>query len=250
VSILTPDQGLRVFVSSTLRELAGERRAVQESIESLRLTPVMFEQGARPYPPRALYRAYLQQSDVFIGLYWERYGWVAPGEEVSGLEDEYGLSGDRPKLIYIKAPAPHREPRLADLIARIQRDDRASYRSFGDPDELRLLVADDLAVLLTERFSASAMSPAAPAGGPTLPALPRPPTRLLGRDRDIGQVLDILADPTNRIVTIGGTGGIGKSRVAVAVADRAKDRFPDGVAYVELAGVTEPPLLLPRSGTG
>jgi predicted ATPase len=245
VSILTPDQRLRVFVSSTLRELAGERRAVQESIESLRLTPVMFEQGARPYPPRALYRAYLEQSDVFIGLYWERYGWVAPGEEVSGLEDEYGLSGDRPKLIYIKAPAPHREPRLADLITRIQRDDRASYRSFGDPDELRLLVADDLAVLLTERFSASAMSPAAPAGGPTLPALPRPPTRLLGRDRDIGQVLDILADPTNRIVTIGGTGGIGKSRVAVAVADRAKDRFPDGVAYVELAAVTEPPLLLP-----
>ncbi len=216
MSILTPDQRLRVFVSSTLQELAGERRAVREAIESLRLTPVMFEQGARPHPPRALYRAYLEQSDVFVGLYWERYGWVAPGEEISGLEDEYRLSGDRPKLIYIKKPAPHREPRLADLIARIQRDDSASYRPFGDPEELRFLIADDLAVLLTERFSASAVSPAAPAGRTKLPPLPRQPTRLVGRDRDVERVLDILADPANRMVTIVGTGGIGKSRLAVA----------------------------------
>lgn len=55
----------------------------------LRLTPVLFELGARPYPPRDLYRAYLEQSDVFIGIYAESYGWVGPGMEVSGLEDEY-----------------------------------------------------------------------------------------------------------------------------------------------------------------
>src|SRR5437773_5299887 len=112
MAIRTPDQRVRVFVSSALQELAEERRAVRKAIESLRLTPVMFEQGARPHPPRALYRAYVKQSDVFIGLYWERYGWVAPGEEVSGLENEYSLAGDRPRLIYIKAPAPNREPRL------------------------------------------------------------------------------------------------------------------------------------------
>lgn len=133
--ILTPDQRLRVFISSTLEEMAPDRRAAGEAIENLHLTPVMFERGARPYPPRALYRAYLEQSDVFIGLYWERYGWVAPGEEVSGLEDEYGLSGDRPKLIYIRKPAPNREPRLSKLIGRIQRDDRVSYKPFKDSEE-------------------------------------------------------------------------------------------------------------------
>ena len=52
-----------------MQELAPERQAVREAIESLHLTPVMFELGARPYPPRALYRAYLEQSDVFVGLY-------------------------------------------------------------------------------------------------------------------------------------------------------------------------------------
>ena len=90
--IRTPDRRLRVFVSSTLGELAEERRAVSRAISALRLTPVMFEVGARPHPPQDLYRAYLAQSDVFVGLYWQRYGWVGPGMEVSGLEDEFELS--------------------------------------------------------------------------------------------------------------------------------------------------------------
>src|SRR3954453_15362462 len=112
VAIRTPDQRLRVFVSSTLAELAEERAAVARAISALRLTPVLFELGARPYPPRELYRAYLAQSDIFIGLYWQRYGWAAPTMQVSGLEDEYQLSGAKPKLIYIKTPASEREQDL------------------------------------------------------------------------------------------------------------------------------------------
>src|SRR5688572_17320347 len=104
--IRTPDQRLRVFVSSTLRELEAERRAARGAIERLRLAPVMFELGARPHPPRDLYRAYLEQSDVFVGIYGERYGWIAPGEEVSGLEDEYRLvPPEMPRLIYLLADA-------------------------------------------------------------------------------------------------------------------------------------------------
>ena len=92
--IRTPDQRIRVFVSSTLRELAAERSAVRAAIEAMNLAPVMFELGARPHPPRDLYRSYLAQSDVFVGIYADSYGWVAPGEELSGLEDEYNLASD------------------------------------------------------------------------------------------------------------------------------------------------------------
>jgi hypothetical protein len=116
VTIQTPDQRLRVFVSSSLGELADERRAVMRAISALRLTPVLFELGARPHPPQDLYRAYLAQSDVFVGLYWQHYGYVAPGMEVSGLEDEFELSRGLPRLLYVKAPAPEREPRLTDLL--------------------------------------------------------------------------------------------------------------------------------------
>ena len=89
--IRTPDQRLRVFVSSTLGELATERAAVRRAVERLRLSPAMFELGARPHPPRELYRAYLAQSDIFVGVYWQRYGWVAPGEtlwDLAGALDE------------------------------------------------------------------------------------------------------------------------------------------------------------------
>ena len=60
--IRTPDQRLRVFVSSTLQELAPERQAVRDAVTRLRLVPVLFELGARPQPPRQVYRAYLAQS--------------------------------------------------------------------------------------------------------------------------------------------------------------------------------------------
>src|SRR5262244_2691688 len=149
--IRTPDQRVRVFVSSTLTELAGERRAVRDAVTRLRLVPVMFELGARPYPPRPVYRAYLAQSQVFVGIYWQSYGWVAPGEQVSGLEDEYQLSAGLPRLIYVKGPAPDREPRLAALLDRIRDEADVSYQRFSDPGQLRALVENDLAVLLSER---------------------------------------------------------------------------------------------------
>src|ERR1700739_2577084 len=98
MAIRTPDQRLRVFVSSTLGELATERRAVSRAIAALRLPPVMVELGARPHPPRELYRAYLEQSDVFIGLYWQRYGRVGVGIEVPGLEGECAVGGGPPPL--------------------------------------------------------------------------------------------------------------------------------------------------------
>src|SRR5262249_2240240 len=134
VVIRTPDQRLRVFVSSTLGELADERRSVSRAISALRLTPVMFAVGARPHPPQELYRAYLAQTDIFIGLYGQRYGQVGPGMEVSGLEDEFERSRALPRLLYVRAPAPDRQPRLTELLAHIRQE--ASYRTFRTAAEL------------------------------------------------------------------------------------------------------------------
>ena len=159
--IRTPDRRLRVFVSSSLVELAEERRAVSRAISALRLTPVMFEQGARAHPPRDVYQAYLAQSDVFIGLYWQRYGQPPPDADVSGLEEEFDLSAKLPKLLYVKEPAPGRDPQLARLLDRIKQESTVSFRIFGRPAELGRLVRDDLAVLLSERFAGGAGQAAA-----------------------------------------------------------------------------------------
>ena len=250
--ILTPDQRLRVFVSSTLGELATERVAVREAIERLRLAPVMFELGARPHPPRALYRAYLEQSHVFLAVYAERYGWVADGMDISGLEDEYRLSGDRPKLVYVLDPAPQREAKLTAMLEDVAADPSVRLRLWSTPAELASLVASDLADLLAEGFrearEAAATSPSkvhttpGDTGGP-LP-LPVATTSLIGREVEIGTVTSLLRRPDVRLVTVTGMGGIGKSRVALEAAHRLGPDFPGGVVLVALGEVPEPGLVV------
>lgn len=237
--IRTPDQRVRVFVSSTLQELAAERVAAHGAITRLHLTPTMFETGARPYPPRQLYRAYLAQSEVFVGIYWQQYGWVAPGETVSGLEDEYLLSGDKPKLIYVKAAAT-REPRLEDLLRRVRDDDRASYKRFHAADDLAELLADDLAVLLTERF---ARSDAAPVQVLRRPTLPGSPTGIIGRIAEVAAIGLLLRDPSVHLVTLVGSGGIGMTRLALEAARNWVAAGAEGTAwFVDLATVSDPAL--------
>ncbi|WP_116451623.1 ATP-binding protein [Blastococcus litoris] len=243
--IRTPDQRLRVFVSSTLAELAPERASVARAVSALRLTPVMFELGARPHPPRELYRAYLAQSDVFVGLYWQRYGWIGPGMDVSGLEDEFRLSGSIPRLLYVKEPAPDREARLTGMIGELQAEGADSYRTFRTPRELGRLVRDDLALLLSERFGAAAPAPPADARPPAR-SLPTTPTSLIGRERDIDAVAALVRSAGARLVTLTGPGGVGKTRLAIAVADRLERSFPRGAVFVPLASVVEPALVLPR----
>ena len=168
--ILTPDQRIRVFISSTLEELAQERAAARRAIQRLHLLPVFYESGARPHPPRSMYQAYLEQSQVFVGIYWERYGWVAPGMDISGLEDEYRLAAGKPMLLYLKRPAPDQEPGLTALIDGIRAAGTVSYRTFATPKELERLLTDDLAILLSERFRGATEGSGGSPAGPGEPA--------------------------------------------------------------------------------
>jgi predicted ATPase len=229
--IRTPDQRVRVFVSSTLGELGAERQAVTDAITQLRLTPVLFELGARPYAPRDLYRAYLRQSDVFIGIYAESYGWIAPGMEISGLEDEYRMAADKPRLVYTKKAA-QREPRLASFLAAIRAEGVVSYRHFKDADELAPLVADDLALLLTERFA----GPPAAVPAASLPALRWP---LVDRTKDMEQITGLLRQDDTGLVTLTGPGGVGKTTLALAAAHAAAAQFADGAAFISLETLTD-----------
>ncbi|WP_216870531.1 ATP-binding protein [Modestobacter excelsi] len=233
-SIPTPDQRLRVFISSTMVELAEERQAVRDAVTGLRLIPVLFELGARAHPPRALYRAYLSQSDVFVGVYGESYGWVAPDMEVSGLEDEYEFSAGMPRLVYVRRSAPARDPRLSALIDRMQAAGDVSTSSYDDPASLRELVSEDLAVLLSERFAARRAPP-----GPVPGRLPTPVAPLVDRTDERAMVLGLLRDPAVRLVTLTGPGGTGKTRLALAAAeDLVGER--DDVWWVDLAAARDP----------
>jgi predicted ATPase/class 3 adenylate cyclase len=186
--ILTPDQRVRVFISSTLEELAEERAAARRAIRRLHLVPVWYESGARPHPPRSMYQAYLKQSQIFVGIYWQRYGWVGPGMEISGLEDEYRLAAGMPMLLYLKRPAPEQEPGLTAMIDSIRAAGATSYRHFSTARELERLLVDDLAVLLSESFADATISLATPR------ASPNPPEELGGSELPSGTATFLLTD--------------------------------------------------------
>jgi predicted ATPase/DNA-binding CsgD family transcriptional regulator len=78
-----------------------------------------------------------------------------------------------------------------------------------------------------------------------LPALPAPLTRLIGRDADIGSLVEAVTQDGARLLTVTGAGGTGKTRVALAVAAIASDVFPDGVVFVDLAPLTSATMVLP-----
>jgi predicted ATPase len=248
--IKTPDQRVRVFVSSTLQELAAERRAVRDAVTRLRLVPVMFELGARPHPPRPVYRAYLAQSQVFVGVYWQSYGWVAPDEQVSGLEDEFVLSAGLPRLIYVKSPAPDRDSRLTQLLARITDEGEVSYRQFSEPAELQQLVENDLAVLLSERFETTQPGLGTADEAPLAGALPGPATPLLGREEETAAVKKLVVGEGARLVTLTGPGGVGKSRLMVEAARRLGPGFADGARFIDLAPVPSADLVTAAIAAG
>jgi Cdc6-like AAA superfamily ATPase len=71
--------------------------------------------------------------------------------------------------------------------------------------------------------------------------LPRPLTSFIGRKREIEEVKRLL--PTTGLLTITGTGGVGKTRLALRVAADLIDQYPDGVWLAQLASLSEPTLV-------
>ena len=150
---------------------------------------------------------------------------------------------------------PLREQRWAQLMLALYRSGRQAdalvaydrlRRTLGE--ELGLEPGHEVARLQQAilRQDPSLDAPAAPAPAARAVRAVNVPTVLtsfVGRAHELDRVMRTLTE--HRLVTLTGTGGVGKTRLAVAVADRAADLQVDEVAFVPLAGVTEASLVLP-----
>ena len=101
--------------------------------------------------------------------------------------------------------------------------------------------------LATRRLSNSAR--AASQTLQTSPHLPSPLTRFIGREREITDVAGLLRHPDVRLVTLTGVGGVGKTRLARAVAGELTRSYSDGVWFVNLAPLNSPDLVLATIAT-
>ena len=79
---------------------------------------------------------------------------------------------------------------------------------------------------------------------PRMRAVPIPPTQLIGRDDAVARIRDLLRDRNVRLITLTGQGGVGKTRVGIAVAESVSADFPDGVVFVDLSPLTNPAMVV------
>lgn len=94
-------------------------------------------------------------------------------------------------------------------------------------------------------FTAGQKQPARPRASIPAYLLPKIDAPFVGREREIDDLANSVADPDRRLITINGPGGVGKSRLALEIACLHSGLFDDGVAFVPLAIVDSPQTLLP-----
>lgn len=80
-------------------------------------------------------------------------------------------------------------------------------------------------------------------GGAGKVDLPRPGTPLIGREQVVAEAAGLLLRTSVRLLSLTGAGGAGKTRLAIAVAERLAREFPGGIQFVGLAAITHPDLV-------
>ena len=110
-------------------------------------------------------------------------------------------------------------------------------------DALALDTADRVALLTAARPEATTNTPSGALAD--LAPLPAAPTSLIGREREVATALELLCQPETRLVTLTGPGGVGKTRLALELGSHLVDNFSDGVAFIPLAPIRDPALVVP-----
>jgi predicted ATPase/DNA-binding SARP family transcriptional activator len=178
----------------------------------------------------------------------------ATGELVAELESLASAHPYEERLWGQLMLALYRSGRQADALDAFARARRGFAAELGlEPGEplVRLharMLERDGSLLLASAGDAAAVEDVAadrlvPAPKPPTSHLPGAVTKLIGRDSELAVLQALLADPHVRVVSLIGTGGVGKTRLSLELARRLEAEYRDGAVFVRLERLTDPALV-------
>jgi predicted ATPase/transcriptional regulator with XRE-family HTH domain len=138
----------------------------------------------------------------------------------------------------------------AKAVSALERGERKrpyphTVRSLADALGLSEGERGDLQAAIPRRGAETPVSSAVVPASVPEPTLPGPRTPLVGREHELEEIGTFLRNRGVRLLTLTGTGGVGKTRLALRAAGEAAGLFPDGVVFVALASLGDPALVLP-----
>jgi predicted ATPase/DNA-binding XRE family transcriptional regulator len=149
------------------------------------------------------------------------------GQRLRGLRRDFDLS---------QTELGSRAGCSVNTVRKLEADERKPSR------ELAARLADVFDLTTRDRADFMRLARGARLGARRV--LPMPMTRLVGREADLAALRERLLSADVRLLTLVGPPGVGKTRLALRVATDLQDSFRDGAAFVQLAAVREPGLVL------
>jgi len=226
---------MKVFISSTYKDLIEYRAAAIRAVEGTNYQASKMEVfGARPDEPLDACLKEVEESELFIGIYALRYGFIPEGADISITEMEYVHAKKLGKTIYCFLLDEENQPwlkkwiegepgksKLEEFKKQIQKVHVCDY--FTTPDDLRAKVSNALSLYVsTQKTISDSQVPIYPSPKPTGNTLPNQEF-FVGREKERDIILSALS-PESRTwgALIDGPGGIGKSALAIHAAHKAE----------------------------
>jgi predicted ATPase/DNA-binding SARP family transcriptional activator len=256
VRIVTKQGSYALEVEPELVDAARFERLVAESAAARRegnhaLALSLAEQASKLWAGRAFgdlgYEGFLQPEaerleELRLAAFEERIdAQLALGRSAEALGEALRLAAEHPLRERLHAQAmlalyrAGRQPEALETFAQLRRrlDEELGLEPGPELRELQRRILQQDGSLDVDR------------SGDVHGGLPEAPSRLVGRERELEALGELLARRDPRLIVLTGAGGTGKTRLALEAAHRAAPTYANGARLVELAPLGDPALLVP-----